>query len=296
MTTPIFVIGCPRTGTTWLSNILCRHKDISCIQAKRHYGIHESAFFWKLYGRFGSLDNRENYIELVKNFIRTDYFYISSMDKKIFLKKERPTKYEDFFRFFMDEYSKKHNNDFWLEKTPAHTFYLSDLLDYYPDALFISIQRDIIDKIKSRMKLEKDTRSISKMKRILSEIIANRTCNMYINNLSEKSDRILTIQYKDLRENKTITIKKICDFIGISFEDKMLVQIYPRNTSYISKNERREILSKNEEELCYLIYKLIEKAPDFIFKSFSNFYKKRSLNDDFPVWFWYDDNKYMDLK
>jgi len=80
---PIFVLGAPRTGTTWVANILCRHQNIMEIKADHHMGIHESAFFLVLYERFGTLEDEKNYQKLVDIFTKTDYFIITPLCKSV---------------------------------------------------------------------------------------------------------------------------------------------------------------------------------------------------------------------
>lgn len=63
MATPIFVLGWGRSGTAWLSNLLLEHPAIVGIQHEKHWGIHESAFFSVVEGRYRSLDNPANFIE-----------------------------------------------------------------------------------------------------------------------------------------------------------------------------------------------------------------------------------------
>lgn len=54
MPLPVFVVGRNRSGTTWLANQLCEHPDIVGVQHERHHGIHESAYFGLIDGRFGA--------------------------------------------------------------------------------------------------------------------------------------------------------------------------------------------------------------------------------------------------
>jgi len=46
-------------------------------------GIHENAFFWVLYERFGTLEDEKNYQKLVDIFTKTDYFIISHLCKSV---------------------------------------------------------------------------------------------------------------------------------------------------------------------------------------------------------------------
>ncbi len=52
----------------------------------------------------------------------------------------------------MDSYAERENANYWLEKTPAHSLYLEELSEHFPEAKFIAIKRNIIDTIKSTIK------------------------------------------------------------------------------------------------------------------------------------------------
>ena len=153
MKKPVFIVGIERSGTTWLANILCQHSNITGIQAKRHYGIHESVFFSNIEEKFGNLSDDNNFIQLVEILSSSDYFILSGLNKDI-LYEERPKTYHDFFRLIMERFAEKRKADFWLEKTPSHSLYLEKISKYYPDAKFIAIKRDIVDTIKSTIRLE----------------------------------------------------------------------------------------------------------------------------------------------
>lgn len=58
------------------------------------------------------------------------------MDKDLFYKGLHK-KIEDFFKLFMNTLAKNNGIDFWLEKTPNHSLYLEEILNYHPKAKFI---------------------------------------------------------------------------------------------------------------------------------------------------------------
>lgn len=120
MSTPIFVLGKHRSGTTWLANQLCQHSHIVGVQHEAHGGIHESAYFSTVYGRYGDLITKSNFIELVEVLAASDYFRLAGATKE-YLYSLWPTTYQDLFKQAMDDLADRKGASHWLEKTPPHT-------------------------------------------------------------------------------------------------------------------------------------------------------------------------------
>ena len=287
MKKPIFIIGCHRTGTTLLANILCRHSNIAGIQAKKHYGIHESAFFCNVAERFGDLKDDNNFIHLTETFTCSDYFILSGLDKNLIYKK-RPETYHDFFRLIMDSFAESQGTDFWIEKSPQHSLYLDRLLKFYPNAKFLATKRDIIDTVKSDI-ARKEYRSSSDKKSAITESVCNYVkYYTYIEYFQKKSDSIMMINYEELKRLKESFIREICDFINIDFESKMLELEYKPNTTFKSELERKNALSAVDISLIKTIYFIRNLLP-FEYYEMQNHRKRKYLDVKgiaFPEWFY----------
>ena len=248
MPIPLFIVGSPRTGTTWLANILCQHSDIAGIQAKKHFGIHESSFFSHIENNYGSLKDNVNYLRFVKIFTATNYFILSGLNKKNFYK-QRVYTYHKFFQLLMDEFAKKENVNFWLEKTPAHTLHLNRIAFLFPNAIFIAIKRNIMDTVKSNIKLMQRTKTLySKKIAILKEVLRYHLFYSEIEYFkSQNNKRIQIVHYEDIKKHPHKVVMNLCKFIGIPFEPQMLNVKYKPNTSFKDHKEREQILSLYEK-------------------------------------------------
>jgi len=291
MAKPIFVLGVHRSGTKWLANILCSHSNIAGIQAERHYGIHESAFFCIEKDRFGDIQKDENYIEFIESFSNSDYFILSNLDKKYFYK-NRPYSYDEFFRMMMDKYAEEQNTDFWLEKTPAHLLYFRDLVKIFPTAKFIIIKRKIIDSIKSDLRLkyfDKNMQKAGKSPKIFLIIFLTFRYHFYYSNMYDRHQErdYLLIEYETLKKNRIEETKKICKYLGIEFEQQMLEDKYKPNTLFISDKERSEVLTKQEEILIKIMDQVFRFVPNPIYRCFLPLYKKKFREvAGIPDWFY----------
>ena len=117
---PIIVIGMHRSGTKWLSNILCNHPEIIGLQRDRvreegaSGGAMESNVLGRIQGMFGDLSRPDDYIGLIEFWSQTDLFKLSAADKELFYQlKPRPRSYYEVFRVLMDDLATRHQKRFW---------------------------------------------------------------------------------------------------------------------------------------------------------------------------------------
>ena len=291
MAKQIFVLGVHRSGTTWVANILCSHSTISGIQHKRHHGIHESAFFCIVKDRFGCLQNDNNYIEFLETFSSSDYFILSNLNKEYFYQ-NKPRDYDEFFKNMMNKYAEEQKTEFWLEKTPAHTLYFKELKTIFPTAKFIIVKRNIINTIKSDVRLRyfnKDMERKIKLPKIFFLFFLSFRYYLYYSNISskEKKENCLFIDYEYLKKNRLETTKKICDFIGIDLEQQLLKDEYTPNTKFTSEKERTNIITNGEVTFLKVLDCIFKIIPNKIFCSFVPIYKQQYRRKNrVPEWFY----------
>lgn len=303
MATPIFIVGTPRSGTTWLSNTLGGHSRVACVQeriSESRIGVNESAFFSYVAGKFGNLKNDNNLIQLIETFASSTFFILSGIDKSIFYKK-RPQTYQDFFRLLMDRLADKQKADFWLEKTPSHTFHLKEISQCYQDAIFIALRRNAVDQIKSFIKIDErisgiKTEDLSFLKkkvklfaRIFSYYVHIKHLDYFI---GKNPNKIYQINYEDLKNSPEQIVRKLCVSIGVNYEEEMLTHGYIPNTSFKEKDERDAILSNFETMGIRILGLLMKVLPFQVYRTV--YLIKRILEGrNFPYWFFsYNIEKY----
>lgn len=140
---PIFIIGCPRSGTTLLGLMLDSHPSISI--------AHEAGIFHFLYHHSG----------------KQRWKFSSTVDRKIFFEKlEHNSNLQEAFgqdvictatrelqaaerlteKLIIDSlfaaYLRESGKTIWGEKTPTYYYHISDILSLYPQAAIICIIRD----------------------------------------------------------------------------------------------------------------------------------------------------------
>ena len=136
-TAPVFVLGCPRSGTTVLYHMLLSAGDFAVYRA-------ESNVFSVLQPRFGSLRSQSNRRELLRYWLTSKLFSVSELDAGLvqqkFLHECRSA--GDFLRILMEEIARAQGVGRWADCTPDHLLYMREIKREIPNALFVHIIRD----------------------------------------------------------------------------------------------------------------------------------------------------------
>lgn len=278
MVQPIFVIGRNRSGTKWLSNILANHPNVAAIQRKGAGGILETNIFLNYPRLLGTIQEEENYTAFKILFENSNFFKTSGLNvENVFSKRYKS--FYPFFRDFMDQYAEYKGLDHWVQKVTSIKF--PDLLQAYPDAKFVVIQRqNLHDNILSNMLL-KDGKSISykkTLKHVFLYYLHKRIENKFYNNRN-----VTFVKYEDLKFQQTDTVNRLCDFLSIEYSDQLLEKSFVPNTSY-NKIRKEDVdspklrlyislISIVFRFLPLILLKLIYKI-NLVFKAIDNRYGK----------------------
>lgn len=134
---PVFVLGCPRSGTTLLYHMLLSAGDFAVYRA-------ESNVFNLLAPRFGGMGSEADREELLKVWLRSKLFRVSGL-KADEISHRILTECRgggDFLRIVMEEVACQQGVRRWADCTPDHLLYMEEIKRHIPDALFIHIIRD----------------------------------------------------------------------------------------------------------------------------------------------------------
>jgi hypothetical protein len=134
---PVFVLGCPRSGTTLLYHMLLSAGNFAVYRA-------ESQVFNVLEPRFGSLKRAANRSQLLAAWQDTELFRRtglagSDISLEVMANCQNGG---DFLRIFMEAMARRQEVLRWADCTPEHLLYLDRIKRTIPDALIIHIIRD----------------------------------------------------------------------------------------------------------------------------------------------------------
>jgi hypothetical protein len=134
---PVFVLGCPRSGTTVLYHMLLSAGNFAVYRA-------ESNVLNLLAPKFGNLSSAENRRRLLDSWLRSKMFRVTGLDaheiEQKVMNECRTTL--DFLRITMEETARKQGVERWADCTPEHLLHIPEIQKELPGAYVIHIIRD----------------------------------------------------------------------------------------------------------------------------------------------------------
>jgi Sulfotransferase family len=206
----LFIVGCPRSGTTLLQSLLAAHPEITSFP--------ETQFFLHLWGEDLSRTLHE----------RLTQFFCEDIARPELLETMQP--YQTvvdrvaWFVGILDRLATEEGNNIWLEKTPQHLFFIEDILRHLPEAKFIHITREPLNTIASlylatRMPAQRrswgEPWSLEKCVTLWKQ--SARATEIWANNPQHS-----IVKYEDLCASPDQELTKCCEFIGAEFSPEML--------------------------------------------------------------------------
>jgi hypothetical protein len=246
---PIFIVGCPRSGTTLLQSLLLAHPEIASFP--------ESHFFVRL------IKNR--------NIFRYALGIAAPAARPRFqqflqeIEREEMQKYLPKSALFLPQYSsafiqvlnrltQEQGCSFWVEKTPDHLLYIKYIEKLVTNAKFIHLIRNGEDVIASLYevthKYPRDWLAPWSIEKCINKWNdAVRASYGYLNKANH-----CFIRYENLIVNPDLTLDKISKFLEISFDSLVLQRRSQEVSQIILKNEpwknsvAQEIIQKKDKK------------------------------------------------
>ena len=120
-----------------------------------------------------------------------------------------------------------------MDKSLDSVHYADELMTLLPDMLFLNVVRD------PRAQVASMNRAIIHDFDTTLNTLTWNTAHHRARALAERlPDRVLTVRYEDFLANPEVTLRKICDFIGLAFLPQML--------DITSSQEARELSEKSD--------------------------------------------------
>jgi hypothetical protein len=134
---PVFVLGCPRSGTTLLYHMLLSAGNFAVYRA-------ESQVFNLLEPRFGGLSQAANRRRLLAAWKDTELFRRTGLDWNDVSQAVMANCRNggDFLRIVMEAMARQQGVERWADCTPEHLLHLDRIKRTIPEALIIHVIRD----------------------------------------------------------------------------------------------------------------------------------------------------------
>jgi hypothetical protein len=192
----VFLVGGPRSGTTWLQLLLSRSPRIATANETHLFTGYTRSLFsaWKHHQRnaralgLHHLMSEEEYLDLIRNF--TCKVMLRILDKNP-------------------------DADIILEKTPDHVLHWSNILKIFPDAFFLHIVRDPRSVVSS---LCAAGAGWGRQWASREALVNCETWIKYVKeskNLKAATDNFLQVTYEDLWQNGERTLMSVFSWLGV---------------------------------------------------------------------------------
>ena len=137
MKPPVFIVGCPRSGTSFLYHLLLSAGGFAEFRTQMNV-------FDVLEPIFGDLSVPQNKTTMMREWLQSKAFAVSGLQAEDIKAKvlSECKGASDFLRIVMDEVARKQGVDRWIDSTPTNIPHLLRIKKDFPDALLVHIIRD----------------------------------------------------------------------------------------------------------------------------------------------------------
>jgi len=224
---PVFIVGCPRSGTTLVNFILNKHESCFILNEK---GLYCNLLKRWTLQRTSTDRDREVFVRLMQSIVdaHQEINLLSSEEVRESVAEVTP-RWDLLLESFMSALRRRHKPtaQIWGDKTPNNTFYVDEIAKRHPDARFIYVYRHPGHVLESMSKLDFPYTGNDRLANsfVLKEYIAAYE--------SQKSclgaDQRLEVKYENLVQMPEAVTKEMCSFLEIDFDPAMM-ESAPRST------------------------------------------------------------------
>jgi phage shock protein PspC (stress-responsive transcriptional regulator) len=211
----IYIVGIGRSGSTLLTSILNNHSQVKAIP-EVPFILFFSRYFGKIQSKSLSLeDQTKEYLNVFQKIRPKSIVNISNQFPTNF----KYNTYIEFCERVLDGFeiiNSKGMHQVYVDKNPQYSLFIPQLRKIDPNAKFIFLVRDYRDNVLSRTK-KKNNKPLN----IAYNAFRNRFFLKALKMNLKKQDCII-IQYEKLVTDSKATIRELCEFINIPFEESML--------------------------------------------------------------------------
>ncbi len=204
---PFFIMGCPRSGTTLVAQILDSHSRIAVYLETNYYALFRSDLDW--YGDLGQTSNLERLISNVLEAIRVQGVTPPAVED--LLKALVAPTFEGVLTTLLHLYAQQQGKVIAGEKSPMHCRYLAEILENFPESPVIYVMRDPRDVV----------RSMQKAFGVRTDGAVELWNEAFLS-YSEASRPVHLVRYEELVRKPVEAVGAMCAFLGQSYEPTML--------------------------------------------------------------------------
>lgn len=230
----VFIVGCPRSGTTLLQSLLASHPEITSFP--------ESKFFLDLVS-FPIETSKRHALGLVSPRLRQtciDFFHEIDHPE---LTAELPRvplmqRYTQRFVKILDHLTVQRGKTIWIEKTPDHLHHIAYIEKYVPSPKIIHIVRDGADVVASLYDLVQRYPDFwGRYLKSLDDCIARWCSDIELTRQYLNQPHHTLLRYETLIANLASETQRLCNFMGVDYDAHMLEAYRATSRSLVRSRE-----------------------------------------------------------
>lgn len=212
---PVFIMGCPRSGTTMIASQLGVHRDVVVLPELPFLSMILLAARKGLAGE-----------EVYRRLLRHPKFATIGirLERDVFVREWREGGWKAALSMIFDRYFQSNGVTLdpeqslvWVEHYPSNVHYFYLYLEFFQEAKFIHIYRDpraVYSSMKplARWPVGEPIRLVGTWLHYVSKAFVLR---------DHRPDIVMEVKYEDYVQGDD-QLRRICDFVGVEFEEAML--------------------------------------------------------------------------
>jgi LPS sulfotransferase NodH len=197
----VFIVGAPRSGTTWLQLLLAQHPSIATCQETHFFSGYIKRWFRQWESEARSAEERR--VGLSSILTRDDFLQLCRESTDFLFKKIA---------------SEKEEANWVVEKTPVHVRYTGIIQELYPDSRFVHMVRDprsVVASLKA---------ASGQWGRTWKNLSVVDFTNLWVDSASlgetlvSSNSNAMTIKYEQLRADPSGQLQSFYDWLGVSVD------------------------------------------------------------------------------
>jgi hypothetical protein len=210
---PIFVVGCPRSGTSLLRLMLDAHPEVA-IPPESHFipGV------WRVRERYGSgvAFDAERMAREVFTTLRFQDWHLPPEGVLAQIRATEPRDLAGAIEAFFLAYARAHGKPRWGDKTPGYALDMPLIAGLFPDARFIHLIRDGRNVALSLMDVPRPPRSLTEAAQVWKHRI-----DVARRDTATLGDAVLEVRYETLVDDPESVLKEVCAHTSLDFTPVM---------------------------------------------------------------------------
>jgi len=232
---PIFIMGCQRSGTTLVSQILDSHDNIAIYHESFYYHILHGE--QKYYRDLSKTDNLRYFAQDVAGILHKQARHVGNSDRVFTPSAEqiagrvKTPGFAGVLDAVLSLYAQAAGKQRYGEKTPENYQYLGDILHDFPAAKVIFCVRDPRDTILSSQKMFNAS---------LEQGI--HMWNAAFRSYTRHRDRVKLVRYEDLVSAPERVVRELCAFIGEPYHDSLMSFFEQIPQSFLARRKQLSLV------------------------------------------------------